>query len=80
MRGDRREGVEASHLQLLHLAGPAAALLTVDAADGQSQDLLLQLWVWVDLREDKQDEVSVAGGRSDQAIKSKCFRFCIFNL
>lgn len=36
-------------LQLLHLAGPAAALLAVDAADGQRQDLLLQLWVWVDL-------------------------------
>lgn len=40
---------EAAHLQLLHLARPAAALLAVDAADGQRQDLLLQLRVWVDL-------------------------------
>lgn len=40
----------ASHLQLLHLAGPAAALLAVDAADGQRQDLLLQLRVRVDLK------------------------------
>ena len=39
--GLTRELIEASHLQLLHLAGPAAAFLTVDAADGQSQDLLL---------------------------------------
>lgn len=48
--GDRSERIEAPHLQLLHLACPAAALLAVDAADGQSQDLLLQLWIWVDLR------------------------------
>lgn len=50
--GGRQVGEEttASHLQLLHLAGPAAALLAVDAADGQSQDLLLQLWVRVDLK------------------------------
>jgi hypothetical protein len=39
----------ATDLELLHLSGPATAFLTVDAADGQSQDLLLQLWVRVDL-------------------------------
>ncbi len=49
--GKVREDTEASHLQLLHLAGPAAALLAVDAADRQRQDLLLQLRVRVDLRE-----------------------------
>lgn len=49
--GGRRHVSEgmASYLQLLHLASPATALLAVDASDGQSQDLLLQLWVWVDL-------------------------------
>lgn len=48
--GDHIEGAGGEvSLQLLHLAGPAAALLTVDAADGQRQDLLLQLWVRVDL-------------------------------
>lgn len=36
-------------LQLLHLAGPAAAFLTVDTADSEGQDLLLQLRVRVDL-------------------------------
>lgn len=36
-------------LQLLHLTCPAAALLTVDAADGQSQDLLLQFRIRIDL-------------------------------
>lgn len=49
--GEReREARASSHLQLLHLSGPAAALLAVDAADGQRQDLLLQLRVRVDLR------------------------------
>lgn len=43
-------GCKYAHLQLFHLAGPAAALLTVDATDGQRQDLLLQLWVRVDLK------------------------------
>lgn len=47
-----KEDVGASHLQLLHLAGPAAAFLTVDAADGQRQDLLLQLRIGVDLRKE----------------------------
>lgn len=45
-----RRSTGFSHLQLLHLARPAAALLTVDAADGQRQDLLLQLWIRVDLK------------------------------
>lgn len=43
------QGGRSAHLQLLHLARPAAALLAVDAADGQRQDLLLQLRVRVDL-------------------------------
>lgn len=47
--GDRGGVGLAAHLQLLHLARPAAALLAVDAADGQRQDLLLQLGVRVDL-------------------------------
>lgn len=58
--GNTREDIKASHLQLLHLAGPAAALLTVDAADGQRQDLLLQLWVWVDLKKISKVSVAVA--------------------
>lgn len=52
-QGDVRDGMRAPHLQLLHLAGPAAAFLTVDAADGQCQDLLLQLRVRVDLESQK---------------------------
>lgn len=54
-----REDIKASHLQLLHLAGPATALLTVDAADGQRQDLLLQLRVWVDLKKRWKDKVTL---------------------
>lgn len=48
------DGMRAPHLQLLHLAGPAAAFLTVDTADGQRQDLLLQLGVRVDLENQKE--------------------------
>lgn len=61
MRKQRR-AVEAPHLQLLHLACPATAFLTVDAADGQRKDLLLQLWIWVDLRKQ---------GRRNSSEKSK---------
>lgn len=52
------ESVAAPHLQLLHLAGPATAFLTVNAADWQCQDLLLQLRVWVDLKSTNGSEVS----------------------
>lgn len=31
----KKKAAEAPHLQLLHLACPTAAFLTVDAADGQ---------------------------------------------
>lgn len=37
------------YLEVLDEPGPAAALLAVDAADGQTQHLRLQLWVRVDL-------------------------------
>lgn len=49
-KGRMSESVVTPHLQLLHLASPAAAFLTVNAADWQRQDLLLQLRVWVDLK------------------------------
>lgn len=38
------------HLQELVLCSPAAALLTVDAADGQGKNLLFQLHIWKNLR------------------------------
>lgn len=53
-QGDVGDGMRAPHLQLLHLAGPAAAFLTVDTADGQRQNLLLQLRVRVDLENQKE--------------------------
>lgn len=53
-QGDVGDGMRAPHLQLLHLAGPAAAFLAVDAADGQRQDLLLQLRVRVDLESQRE--------------------------
>lgn len=48
--GEPGKDAEDPHLQLLHLARPPAAFLAVDAADGQREDLLLQLRIWVDLR------------------------------
>lgn len=59
IRGNVRADIEAPHLQLLHLARPATAFLTVDAADRQCQDLLLQLWVRVDLKKENRKIITV---------------------
>lgn len=58
IRGKVRTDMKAPHLQLLHLARPATAFLTVDAADWQCQDLLLQLWVRVDLKKENRKIVT----------------------
>lgn len=55
--GGTKGGGKALHLQLLHLASPAAAFLAVDAADDQRQDLLLQLRIRVDLKKKSRSKV-----------------------
>lgn len=56
------------YLQLFHLSRPAAALLTVDTTDQETQDLLLQLRVRVDLQgEEAHTGVREEGVRSQGA-------------